>query len=400
MRSIASRTAAVTGAAALTLGLVSSPIRAHDDDVVVPTLTGFAALPAQTYVPASEPSGAALGTAPINGVQPPFADQPVQGFSGIVRGGGGTFEVLSDNGYGNKANSADFALRVHRIAPVFGTGAVDVLGGFHLTDPDGKVPFALTRPDRVLTGADFDVESIVRAVDGTYWLGDEFGPFLLHVDRTGRLLSAPIPTPGVFAPENPNLGGGTPNLGGSRGYESLAISPNGRYLYPVLEGTVTGDAAGELRMYEFDRESGAYTGNRWTYALESPAHSVADVVTVDANRFLFLERDSTSGDAAVFKKVYLADRRDKNGDGKLDKTLVADLLDIANPDGLGGFGPVFRFPFFTIEGLILLDARTIGVLNDNNYPTNATRRPGQADDNEFIRVRLPESLHPDPRALR
>ncbi|MGN9912985.1 esterase-like activity of phytase family protein [Phytohabitans sp. LJ34] len=400
MRSNARRTAAAAGAAALVLGLVSAPTRAHDGDVDVPTLTGFAALPAQTYVPASEPSGAALGTAPVNGVRPPFADQPVQGFSGIVRGGGGTFEVLSDNGYGTKANSADFALRVQRIAPVFGTGAIDVLGGFHLTDPDGKVPFALTRPDRVLTGADFDVESIVRAVDGTYWLGDEFGPFLLHVDRTGRLLSAPIPTPGVFAPENPDLGGGTPNLGGSRGYESLAISPDGRYLYPVLEGTVTGDPAGELRMYEFDLKAGAYTDKRWTYALESPTHAAADVVTVDANRFLVLERDGTSGDAAVFKKVYLADRRDRNGDGKLDKTLVADLLDIANPDGLGGFGPVFRFPFFTIEGLILLDARTIGVLNDNNYPSNATRRPGLADDNEFIRVRLPESLHPDPRALR
>jgi hypothetical protein len=40
------------------------------------------------------------------------------------------------------------------------------------------------------------------------------------------------------------------------------------------------------------------------------------------------------------------------------------------------------------------------VLNDNNYPSDATRTPGQADDNEFIRVRLPRSLHPDPRALR
>jgi hypothetical protein len=107
-----------------------------------------------------------------------------------------------------------------------------------------------------------------------------------------------------------------------------------------------------------------------------------------------------SGDGAVFKKVFLADRRDKNGDGKLDKTLVVDLLDIANPDGLGGFGPVFRFPFFTIEGLVLLDARTIGMLNDNNYPSDATRTPGRPDDNEFIRVRLPQSLHPDPRVLR
>jgi hypothetical protein len=68
------------------------------------------------------------------------------------------------------------------------------------------VPFALTRPDRVLTGADFDVESIVPGPDGTWWLGDEFGPFLLHADRAGRLLRAPVSMPGVVAPENPERG--------------------------------------------------------------------------------------------------------------------------------------------------------------------------------------------------
>ena len=78
------------------------------------TLTGFAALPAATFVPASEPSGA-RSDRPVNGVTPPFADQPVQGFSGIVRRGDGTFEVLSDNGYGAKNNSADFLLRINRI---------------------------------------------------------------------------------------------------------------------------------------------------------------------------------------------------------------------------------------------------------------------------------------------
>ena len=122
------------------------------------TLTKFASLPAETFVPGSEPSGAALGGTPSNGIVPPFADQPVQGFSGVVRNGDGTFEVLSDNGYGTKANSADFLLRIHRIAPDFTSGAVDVLGGVTLTDPRGLVPFPLVRPDRVLTGADFDVE--------------------------------------------------------------------------------------------------------------------------------------------------------------------------------------------------------------------------------------------------
>jgi hypothetical protein len=397
MRRSSLRLAGSAAALTVTLGLAATPGSAHSADVRVPTLTGFAALPAATFVPGSEPSGAALGSALINGITPPFADQPVQGFSGVVRNRDGSYEVLSDNGYGNKANSADFLLRIHRIAPVPKTGAIDVLGGITLTDQFGHVPFALTRADRVLTGADFDVESIVRLRDGSLWIGDEFGPYLLHLDRAGRLLSPPVQVPDVRAPQNP---AGSPNLGSSKGFEGMAASPDGRYLYPLLEGTVNGDQRGDLRMYEFDLRRGAYTGKRWTYRLGAANLAIGDAIAVDANRFLVIERDGAQGDASVIKRIYLADRQDRDGDGAMDKTLVVDLLNVANPRRLGGFGPVFRFPFQTIEDVALLDDRTIAVLNDNNFPFSAGRTPGVPDNNEFITVRLPQSLHPDPRVLR
>jgi hypothetical protein len=376
------------------LGLVATPSAAHSS--ATPTLTGFASLPALTFVPGSEPSGAALGTTPVNGIAAPWDDQPVQGFSGVLPNGDGTYDVLSDNGFGNKANSADFLLRIQKIGPVTRTGQVDVLGGVNLTDPAALVPFPLTRADRVLTGADFDVESIVRAKDGTLWIGDEFGPWLLHFDRGGKLLAAPIPLPGVRAPENP---AGDPNLAGSKGFEGMAHSPDGKYLYPLLEGTVAGDTPGDLRFNEFDARTAAYTGKRWTYRLDNPANAIGDAIPVDANRFLVIERDNNQGDAAALKRVYLADRRDRNHDGVMDKTLVVDLLKIANPRGLGGFGKVFRFPFVTIEDVALLDGRTLVVLNDNNFPGSSGRTPGVADNNEFITVKLPTSLNPDRRVL-
>jgi hypothetical protein len=388
-----SRTAGA-GLLVVTLGLVATPSAAHSS--APPTLTGFASLPALTFVPGSEPSGAALGTTPVNGIAAPWDDQPVQGFSGVLPNGDGTYDVLSDNGYGNKANSADFLLRIQKIGPVTATGKVDVLGGINLTDPAALVPFPLTRADRVLTGADFDVESIVRAQDGTLWIGDEFGPWLLHFDRGGKLLAAPIPLPGVRAPENP---AGNPNLPGSKGFEGMAHSPDGKHLYPLLEGTVAGDTAGDLRFNEFDIRSAAYTGKRWTYRLESPANAIGDAIPVDANRFLVIERDNNQGDAAALKRVYLADRRDRNHDGVMDKTLVVDLLKIANPRGAGGFGKEFRFPFVTIEDVALLDGRTLAILNDNNFPGSSGRTPGVADNNEFITVKLPASLNPDPRVL-
>src|SRR5690349_19057752 len=236
------RTLAV-GLTLLTVTAMATPTTASTPRQA--SLTNFASLPAETYLPGSEPSGAALGTAPINGVTPPFADQPIQGFSGLVRNSDGTFDVISDNGYGAKANSADWLLRINRIAPDFRTGKIDVVGGITLTDPDSHIPFALTRPDRVITGADIDIESVTRGADGTYWMGDEFGPYLLHFDRAGRLLAPPVPLPGVRAPENP---AGNPNLGGSKGFEGITLSPDGKTINALLEGTVAGDEPGSLRL--------------------------------------------------------------------------------------------------------------------------------------------------------
>jgi hypothetical protein len=76
---------------------------------------------------------------------------------------------------------------------------------------------------------------------------------------------------------------------------------------------------------------------------------------------------------------------------------VADLLNIANPRRIGGFGTTFRFPFVTIEAVIILDDRTLGVLNDNNFPFSSGRTPGRPDNNEFITIRLTDRLHATTR---
>ena len=376
-----------------------------------PTLDGFASLPADTFRPG--PTSGQFITA-ANGRTPPFRDQqPVQGFSAVVGDGSGEFFVMADNGFGSQANSADHLLHVYRIAPAFrraagGAGTIRVVSHFTLRDPDQQLPFPIVaaaatypnsqiavdpaiRKDRLLTGADVDIESFRRMPDGTFWFGDEFGPMLIHTDATGKVLRPPAMLSGVHSPQNRQLAGGTPTLAASRGFEGLALSPDSKTLYAMLEGPVTGDDSRRLRIHAFDPASGAF-GRQWAYRLEAAGHSIGDLTGVSEHVFIVSERDDLQGDAARFKKIFAIDLSSVDADGFVAKREVVDLLNIADPNRLGGSSPVFRFPFQTIESLIVISPTEIGVLDDNNYPFSSARVPGQPDPTEFILIRLPRPM--------
>lgn len=203
------RSAAILAATTISLGFAASASAV--------TLEGRAVLPAETYA-AGPPSGALLGTAPVNAITPPFTSQPVQGFSAVLPASHGDWWVMADNGYGNIENSADFRLRMYRVSADLktahgGSGTIAVKDVVELHDPDHRIPFAIVNAfsdDRPLTGADFDLESVRRAPDGSLWFGDEFGPFLVHTDADGKVLEAPVPLPDpdhpgqeLRAPQNP-----------------------------------------------------------------------------------------------------------------------------------------------------------------------------------------------------
>ena len=165
-------------------------------------------------------SGTRLGDGPINQQPIPFVNkQPVQGVSAVLKDKNGEYLVMSDNGFGALENSADYNLRVYRVRPRFRKnsrqrgGEIEVKGFIELHDPDHKIPFAIVNhftEKRILTGADFDLESIQKAKDGTLWFGDEFGPFLIHTTAEGRVLEPPIALPDfdnpgkeIRAPQSP-----------------------------------------------------------------------------------------------------------------------------------------------------------------------------------------------------
>jgi hypothetical protein len=374
-------------------------------------LEARAVLPAATVAP-GPPSGAAIGPGPFNGVTPPFPQQPVQGFSGILPAGRGRFWAMPDNGYGRKENSTDWLLRIYRIRPRFrtaagGSGSASVDGFISLRDPDGRLPFPLVRQDRVLTGADIDPESIFQLADGTFWIGDEFGPWMLHFDRAGRLLEPPVSLPGVKSPQNPELAPGeAPTLGRSKGFEAAALGSDQRHAYVFLEGPLLADPDQRRRLVEeLDLRTRRFTGRRWAYRAEDPDSLVADAKLIAGRRLLVMERDDLEGAQARLKRVYAVklDRRD--ADGFVAKREIVDLLDLADPAGVSlpaqpgdrGLGNPFSFPLRSVESILPLSGGRLMVANDNNYPFDAGRHDGQPDGNEWIVVRPARRFTSAPR---
>ncbi|MDJ0729287.1 MAG: alkaline phosphatase [Crocosphaera sp.] len=219
-----------------------------------PKLVGFSSLPADTFEPGLP--GGSGNSIDSDNRDTPFDEQPVQGFSGVQFAEDGNYWFLSDNGYGNKANSDDYLLRIFKVDPNFqtsdgGTGEAEVLDFIQLSDPNDFIPFDIVQEgtaERLLTGADFDVESIVVTED-RIWIGEEFGPYLLEFSLDGELLSAPIATPNFV--EFDSLNGQTPLVIGHRGasgerpehtleaYE-LAIEQGADFIEPDLVATKDG----------------------------------------------------------------------------------------------------------------------------------------------------------------
>jgi hypothetical protein len=423
-----SRTARRLAAAGVALAALT-PVGAAvaGDRVDEPQLTGRAVLPVETYSD-GPPSGAGVPNATndpdrdkiINGIQFPTPSQPVEGFSGIVEGRRrGEFLVMADNGFGSKANSFDFHIRAYYLRPDFktadgGSGGVAVGDYIEFSDPGGHFPFAIQHEgtaDRVLTGADIDPESIQRDRRGDLWVGDEFGPWLLHFDEDGRLLEAPISLPdGLVAATNPVTDpDGDPTtpspvpitVSNSRGIEAMAMTPNGRTLVVILEGAtlVAGDAPTSRRIYEFNLHHRTWERVAADYGTDVAGHFVADAQALDSHHLLVIERDAA---VATNRHVYEVDLRDARHGGFLPKAEIVDLAAIPDPDLVsqppihtGDIGlataanPSFRVVCESIEALWVLSNRELLLGCDNNFP-NKARNPDLADDNELITVAVPK----------
>jgi hypothetical protein len=420
----------------LIASMATLPLLLSAGAVQAQLLTGWARMPAATFADGPT-SGQFAAANPYGTNLPPYAGrQPVQGFSGVLPGPRkNVFHFLVDNGFGAQANSADALLRAYALQVKWrtaagGAGTVSPAGWFsgiernafdaqsrlQLNDAQRRLTLPIQadythyynnaanqlvdpsiRAGRLLTGADFDIEAFRLDRHGNYWFGDEFGPYLIKTDARGTVLRSEISLPGVYAPQHKDVVAGVAvaNLPASGGFEGMAINQRGDKLYTLLERTVAGDPAKTLRIDEFDIATERYTGRRFVYKLDANGTNIGDMVAVDEHRFIVLERNGstvTSPSPAPFKKVFLIDLEAVADGGEVRKFELVDLMNVADPHDLNGDGsPVFTFPYVTIENVLILDSRTLLVVNDNNFPYGGGREAA-SDATEFLRIRLPVSL--------
>lgn len=392
------------------------------------TLAGRAVLPADTFFPEPRTVGVALDPE-INGRQLPFDQVPVQGISSLIPLEDGVLFALQDNGFGTMANSPDYPLRWFRLRADFTAkdpqgGPVEVLGFTDWTDPHGLMPFPITLADsnRGLTGSDLDPESFVLMDDGSCWVGDEFGPSLLHIGSDGVVLDKPVSIPVVIplrgfsrgspvlrTPDHPDLRflsrddmrTNLANLPRSGGIEGLARNAKGTLIYASVEKPLLDDPERQRRVImEFSPARHGFTGRHWLYRADAENVSIASLEYATENVLLVLERDTEEGHKAAIKRIYRIELGHLDTDGYLVKNLVCDLLNIDDSAGLTkkekgavGLGHPYGFPYVTPECLAVIDASTLMVANDNNFPMSAGRRPPETpDDNEIILLKLEEPL--------
>lgn len=223
--------------------------------------------------------------------------------------------ALADRGPGG--GTLSYQTRVERFTLDVNktTGAISnfqVVQTVKFTDPSGLLgsvapPTNLNgiapNPKSVL-GRAFDPEGfVVNPKTGRFLVSDEYGPSLYEFNRDGTL-NRVFATPSNLVPRNagtgvPNFADDTGNTAGkrtNRGYEGLAISPDGKYAYAMLQSAMLDEGGGNgvfNRIVKYDTETGQAVA-QYAYRMEgsSQGRGISALVALNDKEFLVLERNN------------------------------------------------------------------------------------------------------------
>ena len=279
---------------------------------------------------------------------------------------------LSDRGPGG--GTLNYETRAQRFTlDIAATGAISnfqvqqtILFNNAGTAMNGLAP----NPSSVLGNA-FDPEGmVVNPITGNILVSDEYGPSLYEFDRQGALVRQ-FTTPTNLIPRNavgtPNFASDAGNTLGkrtNRGFEGLAISPDGRYAFAMLQSATLGEGGSSgvyNRIVKFDTNTGLSVG-QYAYKMDGSGNGrgISSLLALGNDRFLVLERNNlgigvgaalTSGTNVADKAVF-----------QIDLSLATDVTGVTLPTTVGAVLPVGVVVAAKGAKVIDLDVDTLAAL--------------------------------------
>jgi hypothetical protein len=248
---------------------------------------------------------------PMSGVDP--AHPAFHPRIGLFQLAGGTAKLVGNpielkDIHGNPYNGLPNTVSKKGIAASF-ENIEDMNGNVLPTDPDG-----------------YDPEGLVVLEDGTFWVSDEYGPYVTHFDKTGKeieRLSPWVSGPAYDADSaNHNIDTAHPLPAElqyrtkNKGMEGLTVTPDGKTLVGIMQSALTQpDLAGAktalitaCRIVTVNLQTKVM--HEYVYLLDNPsahaANAVSEITAVSNTKFLVDERDGNLG-AGAFKQLYIID---------------------------------------------------------------------------------------------
>lgn len=290
-------------------------------------------------------------------------------------------------------------LKINGKDPVTGTSLITGLPNLKSRD---EVPYD-GAAEKVISYDPYglDVEGLTyNPQDDTFWISDEYGPYLVQVKRDGTLLQRLAPK-GISSelntsalPLKENLPAVYLNRRQNRGAEAIGITPDGKYMFMAMQSPLRNpdksvDNSRTLRILKFDlstlkpvAEYAYITEDAGQYKdLKQADIVISDMFVVNEHTILIDERDKNAGEAAQLKKIFSIDLQNAtNILGQYDDSTKAgktlEQLSLSEVRQAGIQTPVkrtvldaveFKYPNEKIEGISLVNGHTLVIVNDNDF---------------------------------